>query len=148
LFFSLCQCITLVRAGTQKHLSCVENICSIGSNHQKPRDTAMKYLPYRATTATGDIFDIDFPLHENTEDAVRVHQLLTAVLATIDDQVNVLGTTSNGDVLQALSMSVAVRARMIHSPPDILQAIVNDLTETAMAASVKAERQSPPSGYA
>ena len=44
----------------------------------------MKKMPNRARTASGDSFDIDFPLHEETRDAVRVGQLLSTVLEAID----------------------------------------------------------------
>ena len=44
----------------------------------------MKYLPYRADTATGDSFDINFPLHEDTGSAVRVAQLVSVVLEILD----------------------------------------------------------------
>ena len=39
----------------------------------------MSTLPYRAKTATGDSFDIDFPLHADTESAMRVSQLIDAL---------------------------------------------------------------------
>ena len=44
----------------------------------------MKTLPYRVETGTGDIFDIEFPLHENTGDPVRVCQLVSQLLTTLD----------------------------------------------------------------
>ena len=44
----------------------------------------MKTLPYRVETGTGDIFDIEFPLHENTGDPVRVSQLVSQLLTTLD----------------------------------------------------------------
>ncbi len=47
----------------------------------------MKKLPDRARTACGDSFDIDFPLHDETRDAVRVGQLLSTVLEAIDKDI-------------------------------------------------------------
>jgi len=38
------------------------------------------HLPYRATTATGERFDISFPLHPNTASPVRVSQMVSAIL--------------------------------------------------------------------
>ena len=58
----------------------------------------MKTLPYRAETGTGDTYEIAFPLHSETSSAVRVAQLLSAVLKTIDTDLAVSGETSNGDV--------------------------------------------------
>mgnify|MGYP003328706162 CR=1 FL=1 len=45
----------------------------------------MKHLPYQAKTATGDIFDIEFPLHIETGDPINVEQLISVLLKTIDD---------------------------------------------------------------
>ena len=39
----------------------------------------MKHLPYRATTTTGAVLDIQFPLHAQTVSAVTVSQLLDSV---------------------------------------------------------------------
>ena len=76
-------------------------------------------LPFSAKTATGDHYDIEFPLHEETANAVRVRQLLAELLATIDKDIALSGGLSNGDVLQAAAMAMAVRARMIHAPQPI-----------------------------
>ena len=65
---------------------------------------------------TGDVIDFEFELHPETGSPVRVAQLLDAVLGTLDREIQVLGETSNGDILQALAMALAARARMIHAP--------------------------------
>ena len=104
-------------------------------------------IPYTANTATGDHFDILFPLHEQTEDPVKVHQMLTAMLRTVDEQIKVLGATSNGDVLQAAAMALAVRARIINAPAQTLETIVNDLVKSNLQACMNAERKSPPAGH-
>ena len=49
----------------------------------------MKQLPYQAQTATGDTFDIGFPLHRETGDPIKVEQLITVLLKTIDDEIAV-----------------------------------------------------------
>jgi len=41
-------------------------------------------LPYRATTASGEHIDAEFPLHAETGSAIRVEQMLSAILATLD----------------------------------------------------------------
>lgn len=104
-------------------------------------------IPYTANTATGDQFDITFPLHKETEDPVKVHQLLTAILHTVDEQIKVLGATSNGDVLQAVAMALSVRARIINAPVKALETIVNDLVANNLQASMSAERKSPIAGH-
>ena len=44
----------------------------------------MKHLPYQVNTATGDVFDVEFPLHPDTGSAVRVSGLLCALLETVE----------------------------------------------------------------
>ena len=106
----------------------------------------MKKPPYRARTTTGDSFDIDFPLHGETLDAVRVGQLISAVLDAIDKDIALAGETSNGDVLQALAM--AIRARMIHAPRAALETLSVQLLQTALAAAAEATRDTPQMGHA
>lgn len=64
----------------------------------------MKTLPFKVKTGTGDTFDIEFPLHKETGDPVRVGQLVDQLLVTIDRDLALFSGTSNGDVLQAVSM--------------------------------------------
>ena len=107
----------------------------------------MTHLPYIVHTDTQDTFDIEFPLSEHTEDSVRVHQLLTTVLNSIANDLKIVGTVSNGDILQALSMALAVRTRMVYAPEQTMRTIVADLTESALAASYAAKRESDPAGH-
>lgn len=108
----------------------------------------MRPLPYRVETATGDVIDIDFPLHADTGSPMRVNQMLTAVLDTLDRDIKVCGETANGDVLQALAMALAVRARMIHAPGEVTAQLADGLLKTASAAANRAERAQPESGNA
>ena len=108
----------------------------------------MKKLPYRARTSMGDTFDIDFPLHDETRDPVRVGQLVSAVLQVIDRDIAVAGETSNGDVLQAVAMAMAIRARMIQSPHEAVARLSAELLRTALDAVAEAARQSPQIGHA
>ena len=107
----------------------------------------MARLPYTAHTETGDTFDIEFPLSEHTEDSMRVHQLLTTVLNSVAKDLKIVGTVSNGDILQALSMALAVRSRMVYAPEQTMRTIVTDLTETALNACYQADRKSDPAGH-
>ena len=107
----------------------------------------MTHLPYTVHTDTQDTIDIEFPLSEHTEDSVRVHQLLTTVLNSIANDLKIVGTVSNGDILQALSMALAVRTRMVYAPEQTMRTIVADLTESALAASYAAKRESDPAGH-
>jgi len=108
----------------------------------------MKTLPYRLDTATGDRFDFTFPLHEQTASPMRVAQLLSAILEVIDRDLAVVGDAGNGDVLQALAMALAARARMVHAPAETVEPLTAELLRTALTAARQAERQSPESGRA
>lgn len=106
----------------------------------------MSTLSYRAQTHTGDVFDIEFPLHDDTGSAKRVGDLVSVILSTIDQDIKYEGETSNGDVLQAIAMALAVRARMIHASPELISKLARELLDSALTAASEAERQSSPSG--
>lgn len=108
----------------------------------------MKRLPFTAKTASGDSFDIDFPLHQDTGDAVRVGQLVSAVLETLDKEISIFGEVSNGDVLQAVAMALAVRAEMVHAPHDTLEKLTLDLVQTALDAVGESTHHQRPVGHA
>ena len=80
----------------------------------------MKQLPYQARTATGDTFDISFPLHSDTGDPIKVEQLITVILKAIDDEIAITGPTSNGDILQAIAMTLAIRSGMIAATREVV----------------------------
>jgi hypothetical protein len=105
-------------------------------------------LPYRATTATGDRLDFEFTLHEETGDPVRVSQMLSALLATLDRDLQLQPDTSNGDLLQALAMALAVRTRLLFGDGVTAEALSRQLLEEALASSREVERQSPAAGHA
>ena len=108
----------------------------------------MKKLPYTATTRTGDVFDIEFPLHNETVDAVRVGQLVSTLLQAIERDLDVVGEMSNGDVLQALAMATAVRTRMIHASQDLTEAIAKELVGIALGAVAEATHHEAKAGHA
>ena len=108
----------------------------------------MKKLPYRARTKTGDIFDIEFPLHGETVDAVRVGQLVTALLEALDRDIGLGGETSNGDVLQAAAIAMAIRARMIHARQSATDSLSTELLRTALDAVAAATHHAPQAGHA
>lgn len=108
----------------------------------------MKILPYRVSTATGDVLEIDFPLHPETTDAVRVGQLISAFLTALEQDRNLAGEVSNGDVLQALAMTLAIRTGMIHDTSDVSANASRRLLEVALSAVALAERSGPAAGHA
>lgn len=108
----------------------------------------MQKLPYRATTRSGELFDLEFPLHSETADAVRVGQLLSEILGVIDKELDFAGEMSNGDVLQAIAMAMAVRSRMIAAPPETTRKLSAELLQNAFSAAAAAEHHAPPAGHA
>ncbi len=97
-------------------------------------------LPFTATTASGERFEISFPLHPHTDSPVRVAQLVSAVLETIDREVGVSPATANGDILQAVAMALAVRAAMIEAPKDVTDKLASGVVATSLRAMDDAKR--------
>jgi len=107
-----------------------------------------RQLPYDVTTVTGERIAFEFPLHEETQSAMRVSQLLTAVLAAVDRELRVLGNTANGDVMQALAMALAARTAMLHAPYAVGRQLASDLVATALATAEHCERDDGGAGHA
>jgi hypothetical protein len=105
-------------------------------------------LPYTLRTSTGTQWEFAFPLHADTVSPMRVSQLLTELLATLDRELKVLGQTANGDVLQALAMALAARAVMIEAPADITLRLAHDLYDTAATAAAAGRKLTPGAGRA
>ncbi len=105
-------------------------------------------LPYQATTAMGDRLNFEFPLHGETGDPVRVAQMLSAVLGTLDRDLKLDASTSNGDLLQALAMAMAVRSTMLAADDATSEALCRQLLDSAFEAAREAERVSPRAGHA
>jgi hypothetical protein len=104
-----------------------------------------KRLLYRATTASGNLFEFEFPLHGETGSAVHVSSLLDALLGTVDRELRQLGAVSNGDVLQAVAMALAVRTRMLPGSPDDMARLAGALVSEALSAPVEtADDNLPP----
>ncbi len=104
-------------------------------------------LPYDVVTATGEKIAFEFPLHSETQSAMRVSQILNTVLGALDRELKVLGNTANGDVMQALAMALAVRTAMLHAPYAIGQQLATELTATALAAAEHCERDDGGAGH-
>lgn len=100
----------------------------------------MTRLPYTAVTGAGEAYDIQFPLHSETRSAQAVADLLTGVLGAISARVEAGRDVSDGDVLQALAMAMAVRARMVSVPPKTSLNLMHGLVDSSFAATLDAAR--------
>ncbi|KZD12018.1 hypothetical protein [Oceanibaculum pacificum] len=107
-----------------------------------------KTLPFTAQTAGGATIDFRFPLHKDTASPMRVSQLVTTLLGALDRDVRTLGETANGDILQALAMTLAVRAAMIPAPALTTATMAQQLVDEALGAIGTAEHGAPDGGKA
>ncbi len=105
-------------------------------------------LPYEAKTSMGEVMDIDFTLHPQTASPMRVTQMLSVILEGLDRDIGIVGETSNGDVLQALAMALAIRSEMIAAPNDVTNLMSVSLLQQALQDTNRCERRSPQSGNA
>ncbi|MFN4263733.1 MAG: hypothetical protein ACK4IT_09040 [Thioalkalivibrionaceae bacterium] len=109
----------------------------------------MDRLPYHHRTAAGETRDFEFHLHPETGSAMRVHQLLSRLVEVVDHEVALLGETSNGDVLQALAMALAVRTDMVPAAESLKYQLARELVEAALESlGETARRAEGPVGHA
>jgi hypothetical protein len=94
------------------------------------------HLEYHVSTSSGNRFDLSFPLHPDTMSKTQVARLLTAILGAVDTEINTAGGVGNGDVLQAVAMALAVRARILGVPSEQIDNLARELVNAALGASV------------
>ena len=92
-----------------------------------------EYLPFTAVH-TGGARDINFPLHEHTVNADHVGALLSALLEGISEEIQLRQKVSDGDVLQAMCMALAIRMHLVEAAPDAVRAMVATTLERADGA--------------
>lgn len=95
-------------------------------------------LPYTAVTTARDAYEMRFPLHPETRSPERVSHLLGATLEAISKALESGTPTSDGDVFQALSMALAIRARLVDAAPGASLRLMHELVDSAFAAALEA----------
>jgi hypothetical protein len=101
----------------------------------------MSSLNYTAVTSSGQALEFEFPLHEQTRSADAVAGMLSVLLEALSAYVEEHGDVSDGDVLQAASMLLGVRARMVGAAsPETLHRLCAELLDTALGAAATARR--------
>lgn len=95
-------------------------------------------LEFTAITASGTAYQIDFPLHPQTRSPEGVSVLMTRMLDCVSQVLEERRDLSDGDVLQALAMTLAIRARMTSSQADTVAALVEALFRDAHQAASEA----------
>jgi len=108
----------------------------------------VKTLPYRAVTSGGTVLDVAFELHPETVAPERVALLVTALLNTLDEQLEGRSPAANGDVLQAVAMLLALRSAMLPGPRAICEHLARDVVERALASVAGAGRGMSGVGHA
>ena len=91
-------------------------------------------MQFVAVTSGGRAYEIEFPLHPETRSANSVSDLVTALLAAISEHVGARDEVSDGDVLQALAMTTAIRGRMLEGRPEQVEGLTRLLNDSAWEA--------------
>jgi hypothetical protein len=96
-------------------------------------------LQFVAIASGGRAYDIDFPLHPETRSAQSVSDLVTKLLDTITGHASGRDDVSDGDILQALAMTAAIRGRMLDAEPGQIEELTESLNRRAWGAVKAAE---------
>ena len=96
-------------------------------------------LQFVAVTSGGTAYEIEFPLHPETRSAQAVADLVTQLLETISRCARDRDDVSDGDILQALAMTSAIRGRMLEGDPQLIARLMRQLYDDAREAVNAAE---------
>lgn len=91
-------------------------------------------LQFVAVTTGGRAFDINFPLHPETRSPTAVSALVSRLLESISEHATGRDDVSDGDILQALAMSAAIRGRMLDADPQQIETLTQLLLDNAWEA--------------
>ena len=100
----------------------------------------MDYLLFATVTDSGIRYEIEFPLHRDTNSSDAVSVLTSKLLSTISMCVNEIEDLKDGDILQALSMICAMRTRMIDVDSNLAEQVLIDLIKQNHAAVIGAKQ--------
>lgn len=102
----------------------------------------MKVLPFSVLAASGESFQVMFPLHPQTASPDLVGMLTSRLLDTISATLRDHPGSSSGDVLQAVAMALAVRAQVVDAPPQAAARVAEGLLADALGAVAESRRMS------
>jgi hypothetical protein len=89
-------------------------------------------LPFTATTTAGEVLEFQLPLHPHTSSADHLGTLVQAILECVSQVVEGPQDMSDGDVLQALTLALAVRLRVAGMGSETARRLVEDLANLAL----------------
>jgi hypothetical protein len=100
------------------------------------------FLPYSVLTRSGVGYEMHFPLHPLTSSDAVVGDVLSSVLAAVGEALERHEGATDGDVLQALAMALAVRGRMLKVDfPEVRKLTLDLVNDAGAAANAAIETQ-------
>ena len=88
------------------------------------------YLPYKTVTSSKKEINFNFLLDENTESPLIVNEIISILLSRISNEIKITNP-SNGDIIQALCMALAIRCRIIEYDINKIELMVNNTLKQA-----------------
>ncbi|MEM7401970.1 MAG: hypothetical protein AAF304_08490 [Pseudomonadota bacterium] len=101
----------------------------------------MDLLCFTTITSLGVSKEIEFPLHPETQSPEVISKIVTELLNTISECVSKVEDCKDGDILQALSMVLAIRSRMVDIDPNNSNQLLQQLVAMHHQAVVEAKEQ-------
>ncbi len=101
----------------------------------------MDLLCLTTFTSSGTSKEIEFPLHPETDTPEAISTIVTELLNNISDCVNKVENCKDGDILQAVSMVLAIRSRMVDIDPNNSLILLQQLIEMHHQAVVDGKEQ-------
>ncbi len=103
------------------------------------------YLPYKVITTSKKEVNFNFCLDENTTSPLFINEVISLLLSKISSEINIYKPT-NGDIIQALCMTLVVRCRMIDYDIEKIEKIVNKTLKRAFVDAKNSKVSEPLSG--
>ena len=100
----------------------------------------VRSFSFTATTQSGRMMSFELPLHAQTASSENVARLLEGLLDALSDLIERSQGVSDGDVLQGLSLAMAVRLGVGGVMPQTAERLLEELSALAVqgAGSVSA----------
>lgn len=103
---------------------------------------AAEILTFTATTSRGQVVEFQLPLHPHTSSREQVGSMLEGLLDAVTAIIDSHAGASDGDVLQALALTMAVRMGVAGIAQDTGHTLLMELAEAALAGAASADRVS------
>ncbi len=101
----------------------------------------MDLICFTTFTSSGASKEIEFPLHPETGSSEAISGIVPELLNTISACVSKIENCKDGDIIQALSMVLAIRSRMVDVEPENSQKLLHQLIDMHHQAVVEAKEQ-------